>query len=220
MTHPAKFTDAILELAETILCDLRDNGEDIFTIYDPFAGTGKGVNFFRKLGYDAVGTELELEFIDSPWVRHEDAFYYMTCHDGFDVVFTSPVYGNRMADKDMRESVAGTYAKGLGRLASEGSSCHLQWGADYRAFHARAWRAVAGCLRPGGYFLLNISDHVRDKKLVPVSAWHVLEACHAGFEWIDARTVSTPRLRYGANSGARARSEWLHVFRLPAEEAQ
>lgn len=221
MSHPAKFTDSILEEAVRVLwshvsADAR--------ILDPFAGTGKGVAFLRERGYHrAIGLDLEPadawsdrtadEVVGTSLVVQGNALH-LSSHflpGSFDAVFTSPTYGNRFADKDMRDSCAGTYAKGLQREAAEGSSCHLQWGEKYRAFHAQAWAEVATILKPGGVFLLNISDHYRAKRVQPVTAWHVSTICDLGFEWIDARSVATPRMTRGVNS-KRCAVEWLHLF--------
>ncbi len=219
VTHPAKFTDAILDAAVEML-DARVDVPRGATMLDPFAGIGKGVDFMRARGYEAIGVDLEPADAwgdeASSHVGLGNALDLDFDDASFDVVFTSPTYGNRFADRDMRPSVAGTYAKGLGRFASEGSSCHLQWGEGYREFHRAAWAEVRRVLRPGGVFLLNISDHYRDNRPVGVSAWHLKTLCALGFEWVDARPIPTPRLGRGANSKNRCEVEWLHLGHLVA----
>lgn len=235
MSHGAKFSDPILEAALGMLderlsleavAQMADSGETDVYVLDPFAGTGKGVDFLRSRGYDARGIDLEPadawgDAIVSPYVELGNALDLDVADGSVDVVFTSPTYGNRFADRDMRPSVAGTYMKSLGREASEGSSCHMQWGPAYREFHAAAWAEVRRVLRKpasaiernGGLFLLNISDHYRDRQPVGVAAWHVKAICALGFEWVDARSVSTDRLTRGANP-TRCEVEWLMLFRL------
>lgn len=219
MTHPAKFSDSILASAVALL-DARPEVPLGATLLDPFAGVGKGVDFMRDAGYDAVGIDLEpADAWGEPASSHVglgNALDLDFDDDSFDVVFTSCTYGNRMADRDMRPSVAGTYMKGLGREASAGSSCHLQWGDAYREFHRAAWAEVARVLKPGGVFLLNVSDHYRDNRPVGVSAWHLKTMVGLGFEWVDARSVRTPRLARGANAKNRCEVEWLHLGRLVA----
>lgn len=214
--HPAKFSDPILEAAAEILLERVATGSHVL---DPFAGTGKGVRRLSELGYNAFGVELEPEACDELYVVQGDALDLAPSDASIDAVFTSPAYGNRMADRDMRPSVAGTYMKWLGREASEGSSCHLQWGDAYREFHEKAWAEVWRVLRPGGWFLLNIKDHPRNKRVQPVSAWHVHAICLLGFTWEDAHRIDTPGNRKGANKQLVVEHEWLHAFRKP-EEAQ
>lgn len=215
MSHPAKFSDVILERAVAML-DSRPDVPRYATVLDPMAGTGKGVDFLRAHEYEAVGIDLEPvdawgDAIASKYVGVGNALDLDFDDDSFDVVFTSCTYGNRMADRDLRPSVAGTYAKGLGRHASAGSSCHLQWGAGYREFHRAAWGEVGRVLKPGGLFLLNVSDHYRAKRPVAVAAWHLRMLGEFGFEWVAAAPVETPRLGRGANGKARCEVEWLHL---------
>lgn len=211
--HCATFTDALLPVAVEMLEGAFDQRP---TVFDPFAGTGKGVDYLRASGFVAFGVELEPEFIGSEFVTQGDALALPYADGGFDACFTSPVYGNRMADKDLRPSVAGTYAKSLGRIASPGSSCHLQWGEAYRVFHIQAWREVRRVLKPGGVFLLNIKDHVRNGSVVPVSDWHVLTLKGLGFRLERSLNIPTPSLRRGQNGDARVNGEWLHLMRKAA----
>jgi DNA modification methylase len=85
----------------------------------------------------------------------------------------------------------------------------LQWGEAYRLFHAVAWTEVYRVLVPGGRFILNISDHIRDRKVVPVSKFHVEVIRDLGFTLQEQIVVPTPRLRQGAN---RERVEHENIF--------
>lgn len=210
ISHCAKFSDALLPIAFEML-QANDCGPRVL---DPFAGTGKGVDYLRKHGYQAWGVDLEPEWADlSANVMQGNALDLQWPDGYFDGIFTSSTYGNRMADKDMRASVAGTYAKSLGRHASDGSSCHLQWGDDYRAFHVAAWREAHRVLAIGGLFLLNIKDHVRRKQVIKVCDWHAGTLIGLGFHFIDAQLVPTPSLRNGQNSESRVEGEWLQLWR-------
>jgi len=216
--HCATFSDSILKRLGALLPVYLPAPA---ILHDPFAGVGKGVNFLQSLGYISWGTELEPE-----WAEQSD---HVICMDFFkfaaqevarrafpvDGVVTSPAYGNRMADVDMRESVAGTYAKSLGRKASEGSSCHLQWGDAYRRFHEDAWHAVTSILRPGGLMVLNVKNHIRAQHEVHVAEWHLSVFEALGYHLLRDELVSTPSLRRGENSQARVDHEHIYFLEGP-----
>ena len=217
MTHPcAKFSDELLPEALDLIDDATsfEDFPEHPTLLDPFAGTGKGVDYMRAHGYRAIGVELEPEWATlSPNVIVGNALCLPFEPGTFDVVFTSPTYGNRMADKDKRPSVAGTYMKSLGREASEGSSCHLQWGDKYRHFHEQAWREVHRVLKPGGIFVLNVKDHPRNKQVQRVTDWHVAVCEGIGFEVQTARKVKCPGNKRGTNKDSAIEHEWLVLMR-------
>lgn len=112
---------------------------------------------------------------------------------------------------------AGRYGYGisLGRLASEGSSCHLQWGDAYREFHRR-WLIIASTvLDPGASRLvLNMSDHYRDGAHQYVCHWWLEEAGRQGFRLADTYRADTDRIGHGQNSERRAPAEMVYVFDL------
>ncbi len=184
-------------------------------VLDPFAGTGM-IHRIAALAdcEDSVGVELEPEW--AGWHPRTICADFLTVDlplGHFDAACTSPVYGDRLADKDMRPSCAGTYAKWLGRLASEGSSCHLQWGPEYRNFHERAWAKLAGHLTDDARFVLNVSDHVRGFELVGVAAWHRATIEALGFALAQPPLeVATRRMRRGTNAELRAAREYVLVF--------
>lgn len=229
--HCAKFSDPLLPVARHLLSCVAGLPAGSFVL-DPFAGTGKGVDFLADVcGFAALGIELEPEFIKSRYVDAGDALSLPTPKQrwdldereedgsGWDAIFTSPTYGNRMADVDMRESVAGTYAKSLGRRASDGSSCHLQWGPAYREFHEQAWAEAKRVLKPahpdgGPYFLLNIKDHVRGKETQGVPQWHFETLRALGFVEVKREFITTPGNRHGANGEARVAGEFLWLGEL------
>ena len=90
----------------------------------------------------------------------------------------------------------------------------LHWGRTYREFHERAWREARRALKPGGLFILNISNHIRDGVEQPVTEWHTAEILSLGFNLEDECLVKTQRMRYGQNGKARVEGEWVLLFRL------
>lgn len=218
--HPAKFTDAILDRANEMLNFMRVPRNSIIPpiLYDPFAGTGKGVDYFQATGeFCTFGTELEREWAEqSGRVIVADALAYMREHPAsVDIVFTSPAYGNRMADHhDAKDtSKRNTYRHKLGRPLSAGSSAALQWGEEYRRFHLDAWSLVASMLRPGGYFLLNVKDHIRKGDEQDVPKWHYATCVNLGFLPVETVQVPVRGNGFGQNRDARVEYELLFLFR-------
>jgi hypothetical protein len=82
----------------------------------------------------------------------------------------------------------------------------------YRIFHEAAWAEAIRVLKPGGRLVLNISDHVRAGKVVPVVVFHRDSLTQRGLKLVTEVEVATPRLRMGANHQARVDSETVLVF--------
>lgn len=97
--HPAKFSPAIMtEIRASIAHWAPTSPLFPVTVLDPFAGPG-GVHQLAGDGYETTGLEIEAD-----WAAGHDR---TICGDStamvfpdasFDVVVTSPCYGNRMAD--------------------------------------------------------------------------------------------------------------------------
>jgi len=201
--HGATFCSEILKAIRELTPDIPLSTRAL----EPFAGVGTG----HQLGFDSLGVELEREWA----CQHDRNIVGDVLHLDdvlprgmrFGLAYSSPCYGNRFADKDFRDSAAGNYAKWLGRLASDGSSCHMQWGRRYKEFHVEAWRQVVD--RLDGPFLLNISDHKRCTepfRRAKVTDFHIGVFNDLGFRVVACVPVETPRLQYGANP-----------LRMPAE---
>lgn len=207
--HPAKFSVELLPLLAALVA-----GEEL--VLDPFAGTGR----VHLLGPPSIGVEIEPE-----WARMHprtivgDALHLPFRDGSIACVCTSCTYGNRMADhhdaKD--DSRRNTYRHALGRELHPNNSGQLQWGMEYRKFHIKAWREVHRVLKPGGKFILNISDHIRKGEFQGVVAWHKATIELGGlFERVAAYPVPTKRNRQGANGNARVTEEWVLVYRKVA----
>jgi hypothetical protein len=87
----------------------------------------------------------------------------------------------------------------------------MQWGEAYRTLHREVWQESVRVLKPGGLFVLNISDHVRGGKVMPVTAWHTSALADLGVIWKYRLPVETPRMRYGQNSALRVSHEDVYV---------
>lgn len=218
--HPAPYSDEVLQALDRLVRAEQKRLGQLALVLDPFAGTGRIHRLAREGKVATIGVELEPEWA----ALHPDTIVgnALDLADGWggtlDVVATSPCYGNRFADaheaKD--DSVRRGYTHDLGRPVSDGSAAAMQWGAAYRAFHVAAWREVLRVLRPGGLFLLNVSDHVRGGRTVPVTVWHLGAALGVGFEEAGrAVTIRTRRMRYGANHDKREAVETILRLRRP-----
>lgn len=210
--HPAVYSDQFLSIFYKYI-------KDTSSVFDPFAGTGK-IGFLKSIGYNGViiCNDLEPEYsaINSYnvdiWL-HEDA-EFVKPKEVIDAIVTSPTYGNRMADshnaKDASKRI--TYTHQLGRKLTEGNTGSMQWGEKYKNKHLACYKNFYDLLRDRGVFVLNISDHIRSGKIIPVSQWHFDTLISIGFEHIETLKIPVKRMRYGQNSNLRIETENIMIF--------
>jgi len=205
--HPAKFSAEILAEAEKCLVDHPH-------VLDPFAGVG----LVHQLSNETVGVELEPEWADAhPDTIVGDATNLPFARSSFDAVFTSPTYGNRLADHHNAQdgSVRRSYRHDLGHELSPNNSGQMQWGEEYRQLHRLAWREVRRVVQPGGRFILNLKNHIRGGVEQPVVEWHLTSLIEMGWVLAHVIPLSAKGMRYGQNYQARLEYEFLLVFDQP-----
>lgn len=217
MRHPAQFSREILAVVERHHL-LPETG----IVLDPMAGVGN-VHKLATPTRKTVGVEIEPE-----WAAAHPDTIVGNClklpfgRASFDAVFTSPCYGNRLADHHLAAdpSVRRSYTHDLQyttgdrerRLHADNSGTLRATKEEYWAFHARAWSEVHRVLRPGGRFVLNVSDHISRGEIVPVVERHADLVILTGFTFVKEFRVPTRRLRYGANNQLRVPTESIVVF--------
>lgn len=209
--HPAKYSDVLLPIFEKELTGYAK-------VLDPFAGTGK----LRLIRPDAYLLEIEPEWAEIRGAAVGNALHLPWPDDTFDAVCTSPCYGNRMADHHNAQdsSRRNTYRHLLERELHPANAGQLQWGHDYCHFHWQAWLEARRVLRAGGKFVLNISDHIRKGRTMPVTRFHKLMLLLLGFEFICDYKQATPRNRQGENGALRVGYESVLVFCLKKESGE
>lgn len=224
MIHPAPYSAPILERFVAILQDRLAVQPDLpIKVLDPFAGTGR----IHQLGgnlVETVGVEIQPQWAAlHPQTRVGDATALPTPWTGhFDVVITSPTYGNRFADKHKAKdgSVRRSYTHDLRRMTGDEeleleptNTGQFQFHTkQYQELHRKAYHEVWRVLRAGGWFVLNVSDSIKNREVVPVAQWHHDLATDIGFDTIEIIPIETRRMKFGQNAAARPAYEMIYVM--------
>lgn len=207
--HPATYPQAVLDIfAEFVQPD------DV--VLDPFGGVG-GIHQLRQMvECTTVAIELEPEWAAaSPHTICGDARRAAELVGGqrFNVIATSPAYGNRLADDYVASDPQArrSYAIDLGRSLTDGNGAGMHYASngEYEQLHYEVWWQAMTLLEPGGLFLLNCKDFQRAGKVMPVTGWHMAVLSDFGLVAIDLRTLPAAGLPF---TTAKPLSELVVVF--------
>ncbi len=214
--HPAKYSDALL-------MHLLNAAEGYERILDPFAGTGK-IGALKALGHigSIHANDLEKEWLapnlhGCDVVTFQDAEFLDYPPEYFDAIVTSPTYGNRMADhhkaKDGSRRV--TYTHCLGRPLHPENTGAMHFGDRYCDKHARIYAHLNQLLRPGGRWVVNVSNFIRAGVEVDVVSWTEKTLNALGLQTVEIIAVKTPRMGFGANAEKRVDHEHIIILQKP-----
>lgn len=106
-----------------------------------------------------------------------------------------------------------TYRLALGREMTAGNGAAMQWGDEYRRLHLDVIATWPHLTREGALVIVNMSDHIRGARQVPVTAWWIQSLIAVGYDLVEVVSVDTPRQGHGANGDARCDFEHLLVMR-------
>lgn len=172
--HPARYTDAFLPIFTEWVGHLP-------RVLDPMGGTGK----LKQAIPHAVCMDLEMEWARMAGLR-ANAIRLPFADGTFDAIVVSPTYGNRMADK-LDGRVNYTAYKGAPLHINNGG--HMQWGEQYQVLHINAWKEATRVLKWDGIFILNIKDHIRNKKRIHVTDFHKDTLIQLGMKMVEQRDI-------------------------------
>lgn len=210
--HPAVYSDVLMpyfiELAK---------GHN--RLLDPFAGTGKIGLIKEHVDIEVHANELEREWLSDNRYGCDRLFYqdaeFLDTGMLYDIIITSPTYGNRMADHFKASNPNGrfTYTHCLGRDLTEGNTGVMHFGKDYCDKHMSIFKHLYNIMIDNGVFVLNCSDFIKKGEIIPVTGWMKDTMGVAGFGFVKDIEVQTPRMRFGANGSVRVPCEHILVFR-------
>lgn len=160
--HPAKWSQPVLDVIADMVHDesARRGGDKLaaLQVLDPFAGVGRA-RLQAALDpegdlYPVVGVELQPEWGDDGTIEGDARDLPAEWSGRFDVIATSPCYGNRFADNHQaadRCKTCGGTGRAAGLADSQHGDCKVckGHGLSWRNTYAHALRRQGGDIVPG-----------------------------------------------------------------------
>ncbi|MBA3580754.1 MAG: hypothetical protein H0W42_12315 [Gemmatimonadaceae bacterium] len=237
MSHPAKFSAPILDLAFSVLRSEWEGWMGRPHLFDPFAGTGQALHEACTTGDDTFaysGCEIEASFIEAPGIFHGDATdpaVYPPARGSTPwgwCILTSPPYGNGISDHAVANDASKrfTYRKAIAtiegvdreladnNLGRHGFRGTQRGGKSVKraAYWDLARRSVVHW-KTAEMVILNVSDFISGGEVEPhVNDWRDV-LYHYGWGNQVVHPVGTQRIGFGENHEARVAHEVVVVAR-------
>jgi hypothetical protein len=167
-------------------------------VLDPFAGEGT-VHRLRARGFITVAVEIQWKGAQrcGPGSVQGNAMQLPFADGIFPGVFTSPTFGNRMADQIADRHTYFDWNEGPLHPANIG---RWDWHDDeYRERSTSAWREVTRVCRPSARLVLDIKDSRWKGVTNEVTDWHCRALGLLGWRIVERVNYKAPGLRHGAN---------------------
>ena len=211
--HPAKYSYPLINVFREMI-----NETDL--VLDPFAGTGR----IHEVSQNCIGVEIEKEWAEmhnKTICGDSTTLSKMFPENNFDVICTSPTYGNRMADSHNAKdgSKRNTYTHTLGRELNRNNSGKMQWGNNYKSLHIKVYEECKKVLKDDGFFILNIKNHIRKGQEIDVFGWHLSILFELGFILIQLETLNLKGNGFGQNAKIRTGFEYVAKLKLQKKHA-
>lgn len=96
-----------------------------------------------------------------------------------------------------------TYKHVLGHDLVDNNTGAMQWGQEYKRVNLAILTETTKKLKPGGDFILVVSDHIRKDEHQYVVAWYVSTMQRLGYTLVNVLPCGIPRNRNGKNAEKR-----------------
>lgn len=109
-----------------------------------------------------------------------------------------------------------TYTHYLGRQLNDENTGKMQFGNTYIDKHMRIYKHLFTLVKWGGYYILNVKNHIRKGVEVDVVGFHKKALSDVGFTEMCDLTIETPCMRFGRNGNKRINKE--HIIKFIKED--
>lgn len=216
--HPAPYSEGLFPIFADLISSVAVERQQV-KLLDPMCGEGSILDIKQHLpgvAFQVHASDLYRWTYAREGVHVADATSLPHPDSIFDVIVTSPPYGNRMADalsSDGDNRV--TYADRRGAEAQPNDVSGMQWGQQYRLTMSTIWAETVRVAKPGALIVVNCKDHIRQARIQPVTEWHLLALTRLGCTITALRFLLTSGVKGIANDSARTGFETVFAVTTP-----